>query len=1036
MVSPTKGIFKDFSSGKGGDVITFIQEHERVDFVEAIKILCKKLNIEFTPDENYSPEQIEQYRAEEKKREVYKILYQMANEYYKKQLQNNKNALGYIQMRLENYDMIKRFDIGFAPDGWHNLQEYLTKEKAVLLDVLIESRLISENDNKQTYDFFRNRIIFPIHDEHGNVIAFNARQIPTGNPEIDKKQPKYINSPDTLLYNKSNTLYGLHLARKAIVDKDGAYLVEGPTDCIRMHSIGVANTVAGSGTSITLEQIRKIKKLTKNIVLILDYDKNNAGANATHRTAELIISEGMNCNVIPLPDYDNNNFKVETNDPDSFFNTHEIFDNYKKENLLSYPVYLATELAKNIKSFPDRKAKAIQKLCSLIINYDELLQDFYIEQFNKIINDGKVRSKKPFIDEIKRQRKEKEQETVKEEVEIPDHVDEKFVLENGFWIDDNCYWFKAKEGLMQASNFAIKPLFHIYSKSDNKRLVEIKNEHNYTKIVDIPSKSFISFEQFQQLVFQEGNYLFYGNKYHFMRILSNISNDFPVCNELKTLGWQREGFYAFANGIYNGTWQPCDKYGITQHKEANFFSPAFSSVYSNVREDDDEYENDRYFIYKPSKLKFEDWAKLFKQVYGYDKGMIGIAFMISSLFRDLIYEKYKIFPHLFLFGEKRSGKSQMGWSLSNVFLNQQPAFNLSSGTNVGFFRKLARFRNVCVWYDEYTNDIDEKRFQALKAAYDGIGHEKGKMTKDNRTEVTKINAASIISGQYLPTRDDNALFTRSILLSFQKKQYTPEEMQLFNQLKEVEIEGLSSILTEILSMRNEVDKYYGREFSDIFDSIKGQMMDENRLFDERLVRNFVTIMTPIKIIEKIKGSEYLPFTFSEMQKVAIDYIEDLSQKISDSEALSTFWKLVEFMLDSGAIHYGSDFKIETLEKWQSLSLKTHRGVEKYILEEDTTVLYIRFTQIHPLYMEHHRKQYGHNGVDLTSLQHYINTNSAYLGLSQSTRFKNGINTSAYMFDYNKLASCNLVRDGQNNSDFDFPTAEITNIPDEKNDFPY
>ena len=241
-------------------------------------------------------------------------------------------------------------------------------------------------------------------------------------------------------------------------------------------------------------------------------------------------------------------------------------------------------------------------------------------------------------------------------------------IKQGWFVRKNCYWFYTKDGgPVSGSNFIMEPLFHIDSKIDNKRLVRITNEDGLSRIIDIPSNKFISVDQFSSYVFDEGNFLWTGCKAHYIKILKFISKDFPMCKPLITLGWQREGFYAFANGIYNGLWQPVNEFGITTHQEKLYFSPAFSVVYNNAREDDDLYENDRYFVYKQAPCTFGQWSRLMMDVYG-QNAIIGMAFAVASIFRDLIYEKYKIFPHLFLFGEKQSGKSQMAWSLSNLFL--------------------------------------------------------------------------------------------------------------------------------------------------------------------------------------------------------------------------------------------------------------------------------------------------------------------------------------------------------------------------------
>ena len=644
---------------------------------------------------------------------------------------------------------------------------------------------------------------------------------------------------------------------------------------------------------------------------------------------------------------------------------------------------------------------AINTICTEMVRMDDEAQaELYINELSK-----KFKIAKKIFREKYKALKESQNEAAAEKAEyvIPkefmdeiDDLDAAYRL--GYWKHRNKYYFLTKEGTFKGSNFVIVPLFHIYSKYDNKRLIEVVNEHGHRRILDVPSQYFTSLDMFQQAVYKEGNFIFFGSKLHFMKILAEISSKFPVCNELKTLGWQREGFFAFANGIYNGEWQPVDGYGITVHKSEKFFSPAFSVVYKEVREDDDEYENDRFFVWKESKVSFSQWAHLMIRVYG-EKAFIAIAYLIAAAFRDVIYEKYKIFPHLFLFGEKQSGKSNLAWSLSNVFFNNLPAFNLNSGTQVGFFRRLSRIRNAVVWFDEYTNDIDEKRYQALKSAYDGMGHEKGKMTRDSRTEITKVNSACVISGQYLPTRDDNALFTRSIVLNFEKKTYSPKEMAIFDTLKGLEIKGLSSILGELLKYRSDIDEAYAMTFSGIYDLIKSELMREAAPFDERLVRNFVSILTPIKILSGLSSKIDFGFTYMQIFHLAKNMISDLSAQISSSEALSTFWNMVEYLLDSKLITPNVDFKIASE---MSIIIRNRKGEQERIdFDQPVKLLYVRLKNIHPLYMEHHRRQYGIVGVDKVSLEHYIQTNRAFKGRCESVRFSNQI-TSARVLLYDQV----------------------------------
>ncbi|NCD40949.1 MAG: hypothetical protein EOL88_02540 [Bacteroidia bacterium] len=647
---------------------------------------------------------------------------------------------------------------------------------------------------------------------------------------------------------------------------------------------------------------------------------------------------------------------------------------------------------------PEKQYEAINRLCQALSVMEPTLQELTIDQVKtkyKIPKSVIKQTLKSFgnghVNDLEFVR-----ETARDEIQ-----------EFGFYEENNKYIFLTKDGTVEGSNFIIIPLFHIYSKSDNKRLIKIVNEYGYERIVDIPSAKFTSFEQFQQLVYAEGNYLFFGNRHQFLKILSKISDRYPVCNELKTMGWQREGFFAFANGIFShNTWNPVDEYGITEHNEKKYFSPAFSTVYSDVREDDDEYENDRFFVHVAPEINFNQWAKIFNTVYD-DKAPWAISYLLASLFRDIIYDKFKFFPHLFLFGQPQSGKSALAWSLSNVFFQNLPAFNLNSGTNVGFFRRLARFRNTIAWFDEYTNEIDLKRFQALKAAYDGIGHEKGKTTKDNRTEVTKVNAACIISGQYLPTIDDNALFTRSILLSFPKRDannpFTDAETKNLNRIREIEKNGLSGILTEILRYREKVERDYPMTYTEVYNTVKEYFVSNQKQYTERIILNFVSILTMVRIFDNISEIK-LGFTYNELLLEALRMIEKQSSQISESDALSNLWSSIQFLFETQQINEDVDFKFKTVSSVKLVNATKTFGKPRELL-------YLRFTKIHPLYLEAHRKQHGTTGVDITSLRHYISNHLSYLGNVSSEEFNNTI-TSAYVFDYQQLVS-NLENIGFN-----------------------
>jgi DNA primase len=300
-VSASKGIYKCFGCGKGGDAVNFLMEHEHFTYPEALRHLAKKFNISIEETETDSNVVEQQKEAES----LY-IVNKFAQEYYQKNLHDSEEGkligLSYFNERKFSSAIIQRFGLGYAFDKGDSLYAEATKA-GYNKDVLIKAGLIGESESR-VYDFFRGRVIFPIHNLSGKVIAFAGRVM-----KKNEKTAKYINSKETEVYNKSKILYAIHLARESMRHKDECLLTEGYADVITMHQFGFENTVASSGTSLTSDQVRLIKRFTSNITFI--YDGDQAGINATLRGLDIALEEGLNVKICIIPDGD---------DPDSYLN--------------------------------------------------------------------------------------------------------------------------------------------------------------------------------------------------------------------------------------------------------------------------------------------------------------------------------------------------------------------------------------------------------------------------------------------------------------------------------------------------------------------------------------------------------------------------------------------------------------------------------------------------------------------------------------------------------------------------------------------
>ena len=368
MVSPAKQIWKDFSSGKGGNVVAFLMEHDQLSYPEAIKYLAKKYNIDII-ETQLTDNQKEKINEKEK----LFIVANKAKDFFKTQLNSTdfgKNvAKNYLTERGFGDQIIDEFEIGCLTDNSYTLKSFLV-ENGYEIEDLIKIGLVS---SKTKDDIYKSRIIFPIKTISGRTAGFGARTL-----KSNTKSAKYINSPESEIYNKSKILFGLSKSKNEIVKKDNCFVVEGYTDVMRFHQKGVKNVVSSSGTALSKDQINIIRRLSKNITVIYDSDK--AGISATERSVDMILEQGMNINIVLLP---------ENEDPDSFAknkNESEIL-NFLNENAVDFIEFKANILNKTLKNTPSEKAKVINDLIISISKIpDRIKQEIYIRHCSEIMN--------------------------------------------------------------------------------------------------------------------------------------------------------------------------------------------------------------------------------------------------------------------------------------------------------------------------------------------------------------------------------------------------------------------------------------------------------------------------------------------------------------------------------------------------------------------------------------------------------------------------------------------------------------------------
>ncbi|NNG10869.1 MAG: DNA primase [Arenibacter sp.] len=377
MVSPVKQIWKDFSSGKGGNVVAFLMEHEHFSYPEAIKYLARKYNIEIE-----ETEQSNEQKEQSNERESMYLVSEYAQKYFSEILwereQGKAIGLSYFKERGFTDETIKKFQLGYCLDQWDAFTKAALDKKYQLnylektgLSIVKQDQ--SNPDKKRTFDRFKGRVMFPIHSMSGRVLGFGGRILTN-----DKKAAKYLNSPESDIYHKSKVLYGIYFAKQAIAKEDNCYLVEGYTDVIQFYQRGIHNVVASSGTALTSDQIRLINRLTKNITVLFDGDA--AGLRASLRGIDLILEQGMNVKVCTFP---------EGEDPDSFAKNNDYDEvlQYLKENSKDFIQFKASLLMEEAANDPIKRADTVRDIVNSIGKIpDRIKKEIYIQECAQIMN--------------------------------------------------------------------------------------------------------------------------------------------------------------------------------------------------------------------------------------------------------------------------------------------------------------------------------------------------------------------------------------------------------------------------------------------------------------------------------------------------------------------------------------------------------------------------------------------------------------------------------------------------------------------------
>ena len=933
-VFPHTGTFKCFGCGEGGDAIHFIEKAENKTFVEAVRTLAQKANVQIEEQE----ESVEE-KQKRMHREALWITNKQVADFYRKQFLDSKEAQEYAYRRWGK-DYCTMQEIGYAPKDGHAMQQLPVKA-----EFLKELGLL----NRGGYDFYQNRVVIQIHDRFGHVIGFTARC-------MDDQQPKYLNSSESDIFHKSYVLFGIEDAWKTAAKQDKMFLVEGAPDCMRLQSIGIHNTVAALGSAWNDSHFSTIKRVTNKVCFLPDADPPKKGE--THGHGVQVVMEagtqameyGLTVSVKEIPDTEENNKQ----DPDSFFKNTNIFNATEETDFI---LWMADKLFPHTTTTEEQREaiKEIAYLLSLID--DETGVSMYIGKLTKY-----YQGKRLWLKAVDEERKKREQETKKTKDKEENDLNRKY----GFYVDHGCYMSITEKGsVYEWSNFTMLPLFHIKDNVNPKRLYKIKNCMNCEEIVELKQEDLISISKFKQKVEGLGNYIWKATERELTKLKSYLYEKTETATEITQMGWQRAGFYAFGNGVvFNGVFQETDENGIVRLKDkGNYYLPSNSKIY---KADPKLFTFEKQFVHlNLSSVTLTQFTDQLFKVYG-DNGKVGFCFYLATLFRDVVTSTSANhwFPILNLFGPKGSGKSELGHTLLSLFTIAYTAPNIQNSTPSALNDTVAASANALAHIDEYKNDLDVKIIEFLKGLWDGTGRTRMNMDLDKKKETTAVDAGIILSGQEMPTADI-ALFTRIIFLQFPRSEFSDKEKQNYKKLLDMRSLGLTHLTIELLKQRRHFEQAWSTAFKETQADVGNALGDAKG--EDRIMNNWCVPLAALRVLQSCIPN----LSYDDMLRVIVDGIRKQNAECKTNGELGGFWNTVQYLVSDGELIDGGDFFIRFLNH-----LKT--DVADVCWTERRPVLFLQKTRVFNLYRKEGR-QTNDKVLPTDALRYYLQNSTAYLG---------------------------------------------------------
>ena len=957
--------------------------------------------------------------------------------------------------------------LGYLPYG--TLRAWAADNNST--EQLLELGLLAHSKKDGSlYSPFENRLLIPITNHWGHVVGFAARalnntapngtstklevgsreiesadtsnlKLPTSNlseePPIrnssfvirnsERSAPKYINSPASALFKKGNILFGLAEARSTIHKTQTAHLVEGYTDVMRLHEVGVNSAVARMGTALTDEQIALLKRAgAQNIVILPDND--SAGIAAALKDSLALLKKGFAVSIALLGN--------KGDDPDSLFapkgavtsdesrvtnahtqnvgarraspvnnnNAEQLIRAAQQDALLFYVKHQIESTAPNgastklevgsnnrtnfqLSTSNLNKSTDLFTLRQIYATVGEVLnaQDAPTQQYYVNLLGATFKPRKQWQDLLKNTAQQKPQSFTigGRELTPPDATDGSEVAlqlrEYGVARHNGVMWRLSTNGAVTLlSNFIARGLFFIATEGTTHRLIEIENVAGERQYIELAgdAKSFKTESDARLFFGKFGNYEFFGDKTDTIGLWRLILNECTPCKGISQMGWQEDGFWVWSNGVYvpHEGYREFSEYGTIKIGNRTYYSSSANRINEYALEN----RNRRKFAAHFSDTKFSHWQRQFLRVFG-ENGRVGILFMLTSLFRDIVQETAGMVPLLNAFGKCGTGKSVMLRSLSKLFFRSPVLMNLANSTLPSLDNAVHEYKNVLIAFDEYSVGITRDKVEFIKSMFDGGGRVKtvaSSIEGMRYNSQSEICAAVCVAGQQIPDADA-ALLTRIISLEFTKSQYSDAEQDELETLLTMEQKGLAGIVHECLEFRKFVEDNFADVYTGVRRWVRKMLTEAGVRPEERIISTWSILLSMYELLDP---DLHFDFSREEIISFATSTIATQSEDLQSGNELSTFWTVFSSLVQRGELVRGNDFKIVNAP----LTLETETG-KTLNLPFESSLLYLNMTTVYPLYVREMRQLGGHL-FSRTTIQKYLKSSDAFISSKKSVRW--------------------------------------------------